>query len=123
MVEGTVVARRGVSVAHGEVVRVAAPQGTFVRGKDGLWKRVPVTQARLETEQRWAARHGDAAQARLGGGADGQLRQDKHLPAIAALLDEKQYDLVAKDTTGLVAIQGSAGSGKTTVGLHRVAYL
>jgi DNA helicase II / ATP-dependent DNA helicase PcrA len=122
MVEGTVVARRGVSIAHGEVVRVASPQGTFVRGKDGRWKRVPVTRARLETEQRWAARHGDAAQARLGVGADGQLRQDKHLPAIAALLDEKQYDLVAKDTS-LVAIQGSAGSGKTTVGLHRVAYL
>ncbi len=51
------------------------------------------------------------------------MRQDKHLPAIASLLDQRQFDLIARDSAGLVAIQGSAGSGKTTVGLHRVAYL
>ncbi len=123
VVEGRVVARRGVSIVAGEVVRVSAPQGTFVLGKDGRWKRARVQSARLETEKKWAARHGVASGARLGVGADGQLRQDKHLPSIAALLDEKQFDLIAKESTGLVAIQGSAGSGKTTVGLHRVAYL
>lgn len=123
VVEGLVVARRGVSIVGGELVRVTAPQGAFLRGKDGRWKRVAAQRARLETEKKWAARHGDATQARLGIGADGQLRQDKHLPAIAALLDEKQFELIARDATGLVAIQGSAGSGKTTVGLHRVAYL
>jgi len=123
VVEGAMVVRRGVTIAGGELVRVSAPQGTFVRGKDGVWKRVAVRQARLETESKWAARHGIASEARLGVAADGQLRQDKHLPAIAALLDEKQFDLIARHSSGLVAIQGSAGSGKTTVGLHRVAYL
>jgi len=123
IVEGLVVARRGVSIVGGELVRVSSPQGAFVRGKDGVWRRVAAQRARLETEKRWAARHGDTAQARLGIGADGQLRQDKHLPAIAAMLDEKQFELIARDSAGLVAIQGSAGSGKTTVGLHRVAYL
>ena len=39
------------------------------------------------------------------------------------MLDKEQYDLITKPGAGLVAIQGSAGSGKTTVGLHRVAYL
>ena len=81
------------------------------------------SRARLETETQWAARQGVPAEARLGVGADGQVRQDKHLPAIAAMLDEAQFDLIARDSAGLVAIQGSAGSGKTTVGLHRVAYL
>jgi DNA helicase-2/ATP-dependent DNA helicase PcrA len=123
LVEGLVVARRGLSIVQGELIRVSAPQGTFTRGKDGRWVRSSVDRARLETEQRWSARHGVAAEARLGVGADGQLRQDKHLPSIAALLDEHQFDLVAKDSAGLVAIQGSAGSGKTTVGLHRVSYL
>jgi DNA helicase-2/ATP-dependent DNA helicase PcrA len=123
LVEGAVVARRGVSIVGGELVRVATPQGTFVRGRDGAWKRVAVHGARLETETKWAARNGVPAEARLGVGSDGQLRQDKHLPAIAALLDERQFDLVARSSQGLVAIQGSAGSGKTTVGLHRVAYL
>ncbi|HZU84969.1 MAG TPA: DNA helicase UvrD, partial [Polyangiaceae bacterium] len=123
LVEGTVVLRRGVTIVGGELVRVSSPQGTFVRGADGGWRRVAVHQARLETEERWAARHGVAAEARLGVGADGQLRQDKHLPAIAALLDPRQFELIARDGAGLVAIQGSAGSGKTTVGMHRVAYL
>jgi len=123
MVEGAVAVRRGVSIVAGELVRVAAPQGAFVRGSDGRWKRVAARRARLETEKRWAARRGVAVEARLGVGADGELRQDKHLPAIASLLDPRQFDLIARDSAGLVAIQGSAGSGKTTVGMHRVAYL
>jgi DNA helicase-2/ATP-dependent DNA helicase PcrA len=123
IVAGSMAVRRGVSIVNRELVRVSAPQGTFVRGRDGRWRRMSVQRARLETEKRWAARQGVASQARLGVGADGQMRQDKHLPAIAALLDEKQYELIAKEGGGLVAIQGSAGSGKTTVGLHRVAYL
>jgi DNA helicase-2/ATP-dependent DNA helicase PcrA len=123
VVEGSMAVRRGVSIVAGELVRVSAPQGTYVRGKDGRWKSVGIYQARLETEKRWAARQGVPHEARLGVGADGQMRQDKHLPAIAAMLDEKQFALIARETSGLVAIQGSAGSGKTTVGLHRVAYL
>jgi DNA helicase II / ATP-dependent DNA helicase PcrA len=118
VVEGRVVARRGVSIVGGEVVRVSAPEGTFARGKDGRWRRTLVRRARLET-----GRKDDASAAQLGVGADGQLRQDKHLPAIAAMLDPRQFDLIAKESSGIVAIQGSAGSGKTTVGLHRVAYL
>jgi DNA helicase-2/ATP-dependent DNA helicase PcrA len=129
-VEGVVVARRGLSIAHGQLLRVSAPQGTFVRGKDGRWRRAAVRSARLETEKKWTE-HASPPLARLGLGFDGQPRQDKHLPAIAALLDQKQFDLIAHpggdgssdSHTGLVAIQGSAGSGKTTVGLHRMAYL
>jgi DNA helicase-2/ATP-dependent DNA helicase PcrA len=123
IVEGLVVARRGVTIVRGELVRVSAPQGSFSRGPDGRWSRARVNRARLETEAKWSARVGVAAEARLGTSGDGTLRQDKHLPAIASLLDERQFDLIARDGTGLVAIQGSAGSGKTTVGLHRVAYL
>jgi DNA helicase-2/ATP-dependent DNA helicase PcrA len=123
VVEGVMLVRRGVTIVGGELVRVAAPQGTFLRGREGRWRRVTEHRTRLETEKHWAARHGVPAQARLGVGADGQVRQDKHLPAIAAMLDEAQFGLIARESTGLVAIQGSAGSGKTTVGLHRVAYL
>jgi DNA helicase-2/ATP-dependent DNA helicase PcrA len=135
-VEGEVAVRRSVAISGGELVRVASPQGTFVRGKDGTWRRIATHASRLQTEKRWAKARGAAAAAdarasgglsperpRLGVGADGSIRQDKHLPAIAALLDEKQFELIAKPGAGLVAIQGSAGSGKTTVGLHRVGYL
>ena len=64
-----------------------------------------------------------AAKPRLGVDASGEMRQDKHLPAIASMLDPAQFDLITRPGAGLVAIQGSAGSGKTTVGLHRVGYL
>ncbi len=131
LVEGVVATRRGLSIARGELVRVSSPQGTFVRSKDGRWRRAHVRSARLETEKKWVSGTGVPETARLGVGADGHARQDKHLPAIAALLDQKQFDLIAHpagersqgSNTGLVAIQGSAGSGKTTVGLHRLAYL
>jgi DNA helicase-2/ATP-dependent DNA helicase PcrA len=123
VVDGRVVARRGVTIVGGQLVRVAAPQGTFVLRGDSKWHRMAERASRLETEKKWAARHGDRAEAKLGVGADGQARQDKHLPAIASLLDPRQFELIARDGAGLVAIQGSAGSGKTTVGLHRVAYL
>ena len=44
-------------------------------------------------------------------------------PAIAALIDPRQFELITRPTSGLIVVQGSAGSGKTTIGLHRIAYL
>ena len=124
LIEGRVLARRGVAIVGGELIRVSASQGTFVRSGSGAWRRMDASRSRLVTEQRWSRDGAEGERApRLGIGADGQLRQDKLLPAIASMLDKAQFELIARPSTGLVAIQGSAGSGKTTVGLHRIAYL
>jgi DNA helicase II / ATP-dependent DNA helicase PcrA len=124
LVEGRVLARRSVAIVQGELVRVSSSHGTFARTKAGVWRRVETSRAQLTTPRRWAPGTGaDEVTRKLGVGADGQARQDRLLPAIASMLDKTQFDLIARPTTGLVAIQGSAGSGKTTVGLHRVAYL
>ena len=79
---------------------------------------------------RGEAAHAGAAAARRAGtrgklGFDdtGARRPDRHLPAIAALIDPRQFELITQPSSGLIAIQGSAGSGKTTIGLHRIAYL
>lgn len=109
-VEGDVVVRRTVSIVDGALVRVSAPQGTFVKGKDGVWSRQQARTARLRTDKKPT----------LGGAAQ---REDRLLPAIASLLDAAQYELVTRPGAGLLTIQGSAGSGKTTVGLHRAAFL
>lgn len=123
LVEGLVVSRRTVAIVDGELRKVTAPQGTFVREADGRWRRAAAHTARL----RLPTRSGDGATAPTPAqAADARARStsaDRLLPAIAAMLDKEQYDLITKPGTGLVAIQGSAGSGKTTVGLHRVAYL
>ncbi len=118
--EGIVIARRSVAIVKGELVRVSSPQGTFVKDANGSWRQLQKVQSKLVARRSSGE---EAAGARLGVGADGQIREDKVLPAIASMLDKEQFDLITKPGTGVVAIQGSAGSGKTTVGLHRVAYL
>jgi DNA helicase-2/ATP-dependent DNA helicase PcrA len=137
LVEGEVLARRTVAIVDGELRRVAAPQGTFTRDlRSGTWREIATQRARLQI-----ARDGSAAElipargaapalppppatrGRLGFEDGGGRRPDRHLPAIAALIDPRQFELITQPASGLVAIQGSAGSGKTTIGLHRIAYL
>ena len=48
---------------------------------------------------------------------------DKRLPEITGLIDPEQFELITRPSTGFLAIRGTAGSGKTTVALHRIAYL
>lgn len=45
------------------------------------------------------------------------------LPSLAALLTPAQYALITRSRARAVIIQGRAGSGKTSVALHRVAWL
>lgn len=121
-IEGEVLARRTVAIVNGELRKVTSPQGTFVLDADGRWRRAEAMTARLRLPGKGqgvapAALPADARP------APGATSADRLLPSIAAMLDKEQYELITKPGLGLVAIQGSAGSGKTTVGLHRVAYL
>src|SRR5436309_1071273 len=50
-------------------------------------------------------------------------RADKHLPDIVGLIDPAQFELVSRPSAGFLLIRGTAGSGKTTVALHRIAFL
>lgn len=125
---GKVLARRAVTIDAGELRRVSSPAGTFLRGAGGDWREVDQQRAKLQGGQGKALRpkrpqSGGRARKRLGVGADGQIREDKHLPEITALIDRPQFELITNPDSGLVVIRGGAGSGKTTVGLHRIAYL
>ncbi len=122
-VEGEVVLRRSLSIAGSVLKRIAAPQGTFARKADRSWRRVAESAARLAGGQGAAMRPQDHHRPGVLGVGDGDGREDKHLSEITALIDPRQFDLITMPTSGLVVIQGGAGSGKTTIGLHRMAYL
>ncbi len=123
LVEGKVEARRILGIRAGRLERVDAPSGTWIREQSG-WKKLQESSPVLAGGAGAAFRARDAGSvkgAKLGTGM--QHRADKRLPQIAALIDPEQFQLITRPETGLVVIRGSAGSGKTTVALHRVAYL
>jgi DNA helicase-2/ATP-dependent DNA helicase PcrA len=120
--EGRVLLRRSLAVADGRLRRVATPQGTFVANRKGAWR-----DAEGADDATLAGGSGAATRASRGTlgvqeeGDDG--RHDKRLQEITALIDKEQFGLITRPESGIVLIQGGAGSGKTTVALHRVAYL
>ena len=123
-VEGEVLIRRSLGIRDRELQRVTTPEGTYVLGPGGEWRRMAVEQIQLQGGQGTALRpehHHKPGQ--LGVGVDGEGRTDRFLPEITALIDARQFDLITRPNAGLVVIQGGAGSGKTTIGLHRMAYL
>ncbi|HMF39808.1 MAG TPA: ATP-binding domain-containing protein [Polyangia bacterium] len=129
-VEGDVVARRTLTIEGGVLLRVACPQGVWARaaangsrgaqGSTGPWRRTDLPAHALAGGEQTASR---PARGVLGAAPAGRQALDRHLPEIAALIDPRQFDLITARGAGVAVIQGGAGSGKTTVGLHRLAYL
>ncbi|HMJ13529.1 MAG TPA: 3'-5' exonuclease [Polyangiaceae bacterium] len=120
-VSGEIVTRRSVTIVDGKLRRIGCPQGTFVRTPEG-WHRLDVSEAKLRGGQGTAAR---SEQHHRPGKLGTRLAadDDKVLKEITPLIDARQFELITRPDSGLVVIQGGAGSGKTTIGLHRLAYL
>ncbi|HEX7488889.1 MAG TPA: ATP-binding domain-containing protein, partial [Anaeromyxobacteraceae bacterium] len=114
LAEGTVEARRVVVVQGGRLVRISSGAVTLARREGG-----------------WVSSRGDRA-ASLGGGAGtaarpGLLgvgegaRSRAERPEVTALLDREQFEALSIEADEPLLVTGSAGSGKTTVALHRLA--
>lgn len=122
-VEGEVLVRRSLQIGQARLKRIGTPQGTFLRRHDGSWKRAGDSQTKLSGGQGAAMRPESHHRPGRLGTRTADEREDKGLSEITALIDRRQFELITKPTSGLVVIQGGAGSGKTTIGLHRLAYL
>ncbi|MFK7927217.1 MAG: ATP-binding domain-containing protein [Myxococcota bacterium] len=127
VLEGQVLARRTVTIHNGTLQRIDAPEGTFMLHDDGSWDLTARPAPRLAGGQGAALRYhsgGSAHGRRMGTDLAGHRRRsDKRLPDIAGLIDPDQFSLITREDSGFVVIRGTAGSGKTTVALHRIAYL
>ncbi|HEX2672081.1 MAG TPA: ATP-binding domain-containing protein [Polyangiaceae bacterium] len=109
--EGTVVARRVLVIEDGELRRIVTDQLVLARASPGEW----CAQTR-------------ASHAIVGGGAGSAVRADaltsslsRPAPSVTALLDARQFAAISAPPEQPLLVLGSAGSGKTTVALHRLA--
>jgi DNA helicase-2/ATP-dependent DNA helicase PcrA len=126
---GEVLARRTVVIRDAVLERIESPEGVFTSssGAPSSWRRSLRARPRLaggEGAALRAHRSGAGSERRLGTDLLGSRRRlDKRLPEITSLIDPGQFDLITRPSSGFLVVRGAAGSGKTTVALHRIAYL
>lgn len=97
--EGTIKLRRSYHGNRSVLNIIETPRGTLMV-QNGKWK----------------VKDGGEPMSRTSG-------HDGHLPPILSLITAEQFELITKDARKPIVIQGIAGSGKTTVALHRLAWL
>jgi len=132
--EGKLIKRRMLLIENGNLMRINWPGGILEdlspeQGGSNNWRLVSQKTPRLESG------HGKTLEeikvtgkSSLNAGEKTDLsfsgyRVDKHLRQITALVDPQQFEIITHSDYGIILIQGGAGSGKTTVALHRLAYL
>lgn len=96
--EGVVSVRRRVDIRDGLLVEAQRGEQTLRRLPTGDFVAPELAAARAE-------------------------RQDHRLPDIVSLITREQFEIITRPDAGVVLLRGRAGSGKTTVALHRIAYL
>ena len=101
---GLIKLRRSYRVENGQLAQIDTPEGMFRKNEAG-WEK-------LDVEDEIAAHR-----------SRGIRSKEKRLPNILSLITKDQFVLITSDPKRPVIIQGSAGSGKTTVALHRLAWL
>jgi len=96
-------------------------------GKVLLRTRIDIAKGVLTAiHNRFGSFRWNAVEARWEGSAtrSGSAKSnDSELPEILSLITPEQFRSITIDATTAVLIQGVAGSGKTTVALHRLAWL
>jgi DNA helicase II / ATP-dependent DNA helicase PcrA len=101
---GKIKLRRSYQIEGGKLVQIDTPEAVYHWSDNGWLK--------LDVDAEIAAHR-----SRKVGSSD------KKLPNILSLITKDQFELITTDPDRPVIIQGSAGSGKTTVALHRLAWL
>lgn len=95
---GRVVLRHKVDIERSELKKVTCRLGSFEK-RDGVWEAAG-GRSRARSAQSYGT-----------------------LPDVLSLITPEQFRAITQDAETAILIQGVAGSGKTTVALHRLAWL
>ncbi len=115
--EGVVEARRIVVIADGVLARIIGDGVVLARDHEGRWQRSGRESVALSLGGAGtAARPGALGVGAGAGGATGPLD-------VTAMLDAEQFAAISAPAGEALLVLGSAGSGKTTVALHRLAHI
>ena len=101
---GRITLRNSFKTDNGQLVQIETSEGVFQRKETG-WMRLDV-DSEIEAMRSRSPR-----------------TTEKRLPSILSLITPEQFEMITSDPHRPVIVQGSAGSGKTTVALHRLAWL
>lgn len=118
---GVIALKRGFRGQEGELSGIEMKDRSYVRSR-GQWHHQKKNQgAEFSLKDREKIREflknaDTASYSRLEGDSG-------YLPQILSLLTPEQFALISNDTESPLVIQGAAGTGKTTVALHRLAWL
>lgn len=112
--QGVLAVRRVLTFEVGELIGITTPEMVLSRMRGGEWRRL-----RNFGVPTLAGGAGKAVNVNQFGTA----LQSRKLPDVSALLDTEQYEILNREDQGALLILGGAGSGKTTIALHRLALL
>ncbi len=111
---GFVIKRRVVTIHNGILLRIHAAGKSYRKLDSGEWVR---------------DKHGFSPSLSGGAGSANRTLQsglgltNTPAPEVSALLDPDQFRLLTADYDDPLLVLGGAGCGKTTIALHRIAYL
>lgn len=117
LAEGSVETRRLVIIERGVLTRIISGALVLERLADGTWRSVNRDFATLQS-----GGAGTAARPEFLGTGKGARRIEDAF-GVTAMLDAEQYEALSTGPDRPLLVLGSAGSGKTTVALHRLAKL
>lgn len=123
--EGEIVFKRILRIVEGRIQEIQSGDRRYIKHRSDQWEAGDANRYLLRGGAGSAPRPLNTSSIKPGLGAEANdtLRSSKYLPEITGLIDPNQFELITQPESGVVAIQGVAGSGKTTVALHRVAWL
>ncbi len=112
---GLVVAKRALVIQNSILESIQGEGFQLLKNEEGLWEE-NLQQSKYELSG------GSFSAFRTPAGRLG-VKGKYHLPEITALIDPQQFESISQENSGVMIIQGGAGTGKTTIALHRIAYL